>query len=75
MAAAGSVAAVTVAAGAVGEAGDAAAVVDVAVGVVEGVLEVGVEGGGAADDGDDFGAAADGAAGAPVIADRPDQIR
>lgn len=68
--AAGSVAAVTVAAGAVGEAGDAAAV-----GVVEGVLEVDVEGDGAADDGDDFGAAADGAAGAPVIADRPDQIR
>lgn len=65
----------TVAAGAVGEAGDAAAVVDVAVGVVEGVLKVGVEGGGAADDGDDFGAAADGAAGAPVIAGRPDQIR
>lgn len=57
----------------VGEAGDAA--VD-CVDVVEGVVEVDVEGDDAADDGDGFGAAADyGAAGAPVVADRPDQIR
>lgn len=62
------------AAGVVGEAGDAAAVD--CVDVVEGVAEVDVEGDDAADDGDGFGGAADyGAAGAPVVADRPDQIR
>lgn len=60
-------------AGVVGEAGDAA--VD-CVDVVEGVVEVDVEGDDAAGDGDGFGAAADyGAAGVPVVADRPDQIR
>lgn len=63
----------TAAAGVVGEAGDVA--VD-CVDVVEGVVEVDVERDDAAADGDGFGDAADyGAAGAPVVADRPDQIR